>query len=111
MSSRQDNIRWLEESIRRVGLQAADGHVPFPFAVKVAMKLGVQAETAEDYVKFIAASGPFGTDRYNFIVNPASANGSSIVKQERGVFDRMEDTLTELVRINTRILSLLEEKR
>lgn len=109
MSSRQDNIRWLEESIRRVGLQANDGHVPFPFAVKIAMKLGVQSETAEEYVKFIAASGPFKTDRYNFIVNPAS-NGSAIIKEERGVFDKIEDKLSELVRINSRILEVLEKK-
>lgn len=109
MSSRQDNIRWLEEAIKEAGLQTSAGHVPFPIAVKIGLKLGVQRETAEDYVRVIASSGSFKTNGYTFIVSPTT-NGSSIIKKEKGSFDRIEDKLTELVSITTRILESLEKK-
>jgi len=67
MSSRQDKIRWLEEAIRDAGLQSSNGHIPFPFAVKIAMKLGVQEDKAEEYVRFIASSGSFKPRIWNLL--------------------------------------------
>ena len=109
MSSRQDNIKWLEMAIFEAGQQSSTNIVPYTIAVKLALKLGVQPSTAEEYVKLIASQGPFKNNRYAFVV-PPTMNGSSIIKTEPGTLERIEDRLSELVDINKRILSLLEKE-
>lgn len=75
--SRKENIKWVEDSIRRVGLQPYnEGRVSFPYAVKLAMTLGVTRMTAEDYVKRVQASGAFETNGYDFLI-PSSSSSSS----------------------------------
>ena len=107
MSSRQENILWLEKAIFEAGQQSPIREVPFTFAVKLALKTGVQPKTAEEYVKLISSQGPFKTNGYAFLI-PSTLNGSSIIKTEPGALERIDDKLSELIDVNKRILSAIE---
>jgi len=66
---RQENLKWLRETIMRVALDNNNPKIPKRIVVKLAKRLNISDKLAIEYAKDIEKANYFDQDNVNFIVD------------------------------------------